>query len=102
MDVAPVCEPPLHVVTQPPVGAGLRVRPGRTPGATAKRGTGKIHPRLVAQASQPVQMRVEGRCSSNAPKFSKMLFINNIKAISLIYNPSSAQAGKPVPPDSLG
>jgi hypothetical protein len=47
-------------------------------------------------------MRVEGRCSINDPQFSKMLFIKNIKAISLTYNPSSAQAGKPVPPDSLG
>jgi hypothetical protein len=47
-------------------------------------------------------MRVEGRCSINDPQFSKMLFIKNIKVISLRFNPSSAQAGKPVPPDSLG
>jgi hypothetical protein len=58
--------------------------------------------RLVAQAFQPVQMRVEGRCSINDPQFFKMLFIKNIKMISLKLNPLSAQAGKPVPPDFLG
>jgi hypothetical protein len=47
-------------------------------------------------------MRVEGRCSINEPQFFKMLFIKNIKMISLRFNPLSAQAGKPVPPDSLG
>jgi hypothetical protein len=31
-----------------------------------------------------------------------MLFIKNIKVIFLKYNHLSAQAGKPVPPDSLG
>jgi hypothetical protein len=41
----------------------------------AKRGTCKIHLRLVAQAFQPVQMRVAGRCNINDPQFSKMLFM---------------------------
>ncbi|MDP1761471.1 MAG: hypothetical protein Q8L43_04540, partial [Deltaproteobacteria bacterium] len=36
--------------------------------AIAKRGTCKIHLRLVAQAFQPVQMPVEGRCSINDPQ----------------------------------
>jgi len=30
---------------------------------------------LVAQAFQPVQMRVEGRSNINDPQFSKMLFM---------------------------
>jgi hypothetical protein len=67
-----------------------------------KRGTYKIQFMLVAQAFQPVQMRVEGRSSINDPQFSKMLFIKNIKIISLSFNLLSAQAGKPVPPDFLG
>jgi hypothetical protein len=57
---------------------------------------------MVAQAFQPVQKRVEGRCNINDPQFFKMLFIKNPKVISLRFYPSSAQAGKPVPPDSLG
>jgi hypothetical protein len=56
----------------------------------------------VAQAFQPVLMRVEGRCSINDPQFFKMFFIENIKMISLRFNLLSSQAGKPVPPDSLG
>jgi hypothetical protein len=47
-------------------------------------------------------MRVEDRCSINEPQFSKRLFIKNIKMIALRFTPLSAQAGKPVPPDSLG
>jgi hypothetical protein len=35
----------------------------------------KIHLRLVAQAFQPVQMRVAGRCNSNDPQFSNILFM---------------------------
>jgi hypothetical protein len=61
-----------------------------------------MHLRLVAQAFQPVQMRVEGRCSINGLQFFKMFFIKNIKVIALRFHHSSAQAGKPVPPDSLG
>jgi hypothetical protein len=34
------------------------------------------------------------------PQVFKMLFIKNIKMISLKFNPLLAQAGKPVPPDS--
>ena len=56
----------------------------------------------MAQAGKPVQMLAEGRCSINDPQFFKIFFIKNIKVISLKFNPSSAQAGKPVPPDSLG
>jgi hypothetical protein len=52
----------------------------------------------VAQAFQPVQMRVEGRYSINNPQFFKMNFIKNIKVIPLRFHPSSAQARKPVPP----
>jgi hypothetical protein len=36
------------------------------------------------------------------PQVFKMLFIKNIKMISLKFNPLLAQAGKPVPPGSLG
>ena len=43
--------------------------------AIAKRGTCKIHLRLVAQAFQPVQMRVAGRCNIKDPQFSNMLFM---------------------------
>jgi hypothetical protein len=41
--------------------------------AVAKRGAVKIHLSLVAQAFQPVQKRVEGRCSINNPQFSQLL-----------------------------
>jgi hypothetical protein len=47
-------------------------------------------------------MRVAGRYSMNDPKFFKILFIKNAAVISLRFHPASAQAGKPVPPDSLG
>ena len=50
---------------------------------TIQRASCRIHLRLVAQASQPVQMHVEGRCSINDPHFFKILFIKNIKMISL-------------------
>jgi hypothetical protein len=40
-----------------------------------KRGTGKIHLRLVAQAFQPVHLRVAGRRNMNDPQFFKMLFM---------------------------
>jgi hypothetical protein len=46
-------------------------------------------------------MRVEGRSSIYDPQYFKMLFLKNIKMISLRINLLSAQAGKPVPPDSL-
>ncbi len=77
------------------------LRPGGTHIGNAQKGTFKIHSRLVAQASQPVQKRVEGRCSINDSQFFKMLFIKNIKMIFVKINPLSAQAGKPVPPDYL-
>jgi hypothetical protein len=65
-------------------------------------GTGKIHLRLVAQASQPAQMSIEGRASINGRQYSNMIFIKDIRMICLRYHLLSAQAGKPVPPDSLG
>jgi hypothetical protein len=46
-------------------------------------------------------MRVEGRYNINDPQFSKMPFMEEYQDDILQFYPLSAQAGKPVPPDSL-
>jgi hypothetical protein len=47
-------------------------------------------------------MSIAGWASLNGHQYSDMPFINDIKMICLRYDLSSAQAGKPVPPDFLG
>jgi hypothetical protein len=47
-------------------------------------------------------MSIEGWASIKGHQYSNIIFIKDIRMIGLRYHLSSAQAGKPVPPDSLG
>jgi hypothetical protein len=47
-------------------------------------------------------MSIAGWASIKGHQYSDMTFIKDIGMICLRYHLSSAQAGKPVPPDSLG